>query len=111
MTLKKVDRLKTKLIVQGANIPVQIEAEQHLHKKGIVSIPDFIANAGGVICAAVEYRKGSESEALRLIQEKVGENTRVVLQQAEEKQCTPREAANELALERVKSAQLSRRFK
>jgi len=110
ITMQNVDRLKTKLIVQGANIPIDIEAERHLHNKGIISIPDYIANAGGVICAAVEYRNGSEPEALQIIQDKVSFNTRSVLTRAGKKQCTPRDAADEIAIERVANAHLSTRF-
>src|SRR5690606_15239593 len=46
-----IHRLKTKLVIEGANIPLTYGAEKYLHKKGILCIPDFIANAGGVICA------------------------------------------------------------
>jgi glutamate dehydrogenase/leucine dehydrogenase len=49
-----VDRLCTELVLQGANIPVTPEAEARLQARGILTVPDFIANAGGVICAAVE---------------------------------------------------------
>ncbi|HEX9787470.1 MAG TPA: glutamate dehydrogenase, partial [Candidatus Binatia bacterium] len=50
-----VHRLKAKLVPQGANIPFTPEAERILHEKSTLVIPDFIANAGGVICASVEY--------------------------------------------------------
>ena len=50
-----VERLNCKLVVQGANIPATPEAERYMFERGVVSVPDFIANAGGVICAAVEY--------------------------------------------------------
>ena len=70
-----IDRLKTKMVVQGANIPLTPEAEQYLHEKGVLSIPDFIANAGGVICAAVEYYGGTERGAFQTIKEKITRNT------------------------------------
>jgi glutamate dehydrogenase/leucine dehydrogenase len=41
----------------------------------VLVLPDFIANSGGVICAAVEYRGGTENEALVLIDEKIRANT------------------------------------
>jgi glutamate dehydrogenase/leucine dehydrogenase len=50
------DRLCCKLILQGANIPITAGAEKILHDRGILSVPDFVANAGGVICGSVEYR-------------------------------------------------------
>jgi glutamate dehydrogenase (NAD(P)+) len=58
VTRENVDRLSTRLVLQGANIPFSSEAEQILHERGVLVVPDFIANAGGVICAAVEYHGG-----------------------------------------------------
>ena len=58
-----VSRLRTRLVPQGANIPCTPEAEQALHASGVLVIPDFIANAGGVICAAMEYRGGTQRAA------------------------------------------------
>ena len=104
-----IDRLRTKLVVQGANIPATAEAEAAMHRRGILSIPDFIANAGGVICAAVEYRGGSEGEALRTIEDKVRTNTAEVLQLAATGRTTPRAAAMELAKRRVVAASAYRR--
>ena len=62
-----VDRLQTSLVVSGANIPMTPGAERSLHARGVLCIPDFIANAGGVICAAVEYRGASEAAAFAAI--------------------------------------------
>jgi len=55
-----VSRLRARLMPQGANIPCTLEAERALHARGILVVPDFIANAGGVICAAMEYRGGTQ---------------------------------------------------
>ena len=65
-----VDRLKTKLMLQGANIPVTADAEKVMHERGILVVPDFIANAGGVIAAAVEYHGGTEKASFDTIAEK-----------------------------------------
>jgi glutamate dehydrogenase (NAD(P)+) len=105
-----VDRLTTKLVVQGANIPVTAEAEATLHRRGVLSVPDFIANAGGVICAAVEYGGGTQTTAFETIEEKVRVNTRQVLEQAAETDKTPRQAALELAEQRVLRAMDYRRW-
>ena len=51
ITAETVGQLKARLVVQGANIPVTKEAERTLFDRGVLSVPDFIANAGGVICA------------------------------------------------------------
>jgi glutamate dehydrogenase/leucine dehydrogenase len=99
-----VARLKTKLVPQGANIPFTAEAERMLHEKGALVIPDFIANAGGVICAAVEYHGGTQSQAFATIEEKIHSNTEEVLSQARKSGLLPRQAAIELAEKRVRKA-------
>lgn len=105
-----VHRLKTKLIVSGANIPITLEAEKTLHTKGILCVPDFIANAGGVICAAMEYQGASQAAAFQTIAEKLRDNTEHVLEEAKKKQALPREAAVRLATERVKKAMTFKRW-
>ena len=99
-----VMRLKTKLVPQGANIPFTPEAERILHENGVLVIPDFIANAGGVICASVEYHDGTQSQAFQVIEEKIAMNTEQVLQQAKKSGSLPRQAAIELAERRVRKA-------
>jgi glutamate dehydrogenase/leucine dehydrogenase len=99
-----VHRLKTKLVAQGANIPFTPEAERILHEKNVLILPDFIANAGGVICASVEYHGGTESQALQTIEEKIRANTEEVLADAKKRNLLPRQAAVELAEVRVRKA-------
>ncbi len=105
-----VRRLRTKLVVQGANIPFTEEAERILHQQGVLVVPDFIANAGGVICAAVEYRGESQSVAFQTIAEKISANTRQVLEEAAAQKVPPREAAVTLAERRVRVAMSCRRW-
>ncbi len=102
--------VKAKLIVSGANIGVTEKAEKLLHKRGVLSIPDFIANAGGVICAAVEYAGGTESQAFRVIEQKVRSNTAEVLERTRRDRILPREAAVQMARERVSNAMQYQRF-
>jgi glutamate dehydrogenase/leucine dehydrogenase len=104
-----VGRLKTKLVPQGANIPFTGEAERVLHEKGTLVVPDFIANAGGVICASVEYHGGTEALAFQTIEEKIRRNTTHVLEHARKTGSLPRQAAVALAEQRVRSAMAYRR--
>jgi glutamate dehydrogenase (NAD(P)+) len=104
-----VEGIRAKLVLQGANIPAMPAAERRLHEKGILSVPDFIANAGGVICAAVEYHGGGESDALERIAEKITHNTRDVLEAARSEGVPPRAAAVALARKRVEAAMALRR--
>ena len=101
---------KAKLIVEGANIPITEGAEKYLYEKGVVCIPDFIANSGGVICAGMEYRGKIESEALEVIKDKVSSNTRLVLEDSRTEKITPREAAMNLAVRRVEKAMSFKRW-
>jgi glutamate dehydrogenase (NAD(P)+) len=101
--------VRARLILQGANIPATAEAETILHRRGILVVPDFIANAGGVICAAVEYHGGTETAAFELIAQKIRRNTEAVLARAREAGTEPRRAALELAIERVRAATAFRR--
>jgi glutamate dehydrogenase (NAD(P)+) len=96
--------VRAKLIVQGANIPVTAAAEGSLHNRGILVIPDFIANAGGVICASVEFHGGTENQAMTEIDEKIRRNTMEVLQQSRDEGTRPRQAANALSESRVREA-------
>jgi glutamate dehydrogenase/leucine dehydrogenase len=81
-----------------------------MHERGILTIPDFIANAGGVIAASVEYRGGTEKVAFDTISDKVAANTRAVLELMKSKHILPREAAVGLARTRVERAMDLRRW-
>jgi glutamate dehydrogenase (NAD(P)+) len=105
-----VHRLNTQLIVQGANIPVTHGAERILHEKGILSIPDFIANAGGVICAALEFKGESQTSAMQTIKEKITANTHQMMEIAKTEQIMPRDAGQAMALARLKKAMSIRRW-
>lgn len=96
--------IQAKLILQGANIPATLEAETILHQRNILVVPDFIANAGGVICAAVEFHGGNEASAFEQIAQKIRRNTEAVLTRCRKDGMEPRRAAVELARERVRQA-------
>ena len=110
ITEQNVDRLKTRLLVQGANIPVTPGAEKILYDRDVLCIPDFIANAGGVICAANEYQGATEATAFAAIEDKLRRNTREVLETAQRERILPREAALALARRRVEKAMSYRRW-
>ena len=103
------DAIRAKLILQGANIPATAEAETALHRRGVLNVPDFIANAGGVICASVEYHGGTEASAFEQIAQKIKSNTEAVLSRSRRDGIEPRRAAIDLARERVRAALAFRR--
>ena len=102
--------VKARLILEGANIPAAPGVEEELHRRGVLVVPDFIANAGGVICASVEYHGGSKAMAFASIEERIWRNTAEVLTGSRDTGCTPRAAAEALAMTRVDEAMALRRF-
>ena len=106
-----VARLRTRLMPQGANIPCTPEAEKALHERGVLVVPDFIANAGGVICAAFEYRGGTERAAFDYIDERIRSNTRVVLEESRRDGALPRASAVSVAERRLRAAIQTRRWR
>ena len=96
----EIDLVKAKLIVCGSNIPFSLEAEKKFHSNGVLVIPDFVANAGGVISSYVEYIGGSVEDMWKMVEEKITTNTKLML----EKGGMPRDAAMEIAKERIRNA-------
>lgn len=105
-----VHYLNTKVMLQGANIPCTLAAEKYLHQHGVLCIPDFIANAGGVICASMEYHGATQKVAFEVIEEKVRQNTKQVIQLINERAILPRDAALALAKQRLEKAMSYRRY-
>lgn len=55
ITSKNADRIKTRLVLEGANGPTTPEADEILHQMGIMVAPDILANAGGVSVSYFEW--------------------------------------------------------
>ncbi|MEM7819280.1 MAG: Glu/Leu/Phe/Val dehydrogenase [Candidatus Aenigmatarchaeota archaeon] len=96
-----VKNVKAKLIVEGSNIPIEPSVEKMLHNKGITIVPDFIANAGGVISSYVEYIGGTPKKMFEMVENKIKKNTKIVLEHATKNGITTRDAALEIAKSRV----------
>ncbi len=77
ITEENAERIKARIIVEGANGPTTKEGEEILTKRGVLIVPDILANAGGVIMSHIEWvnnRMGgwiSEDEAKNKLVEKV----------------------------------------
>jgi glutamate dehydrogenase (NAD(P)+) len=106
-----VGGLQCKLVVQGANIPATAEAERIMFERGIVSAPDFIANAGGVICASVEYAGGDEKAAFAAIEEKISRNMQEIVARASSTRVSLRDAATALVHERLRKMMATQRWR
>jgi len=62
VTKDNAAKIKAPYLVEGANGPCTAEAHKLLHKQGVIVIPDFIANPGGIIAAYVEMTSSATAE-------------------------------------------------
>ncbi|MEM3550616.1 MAG: Glu/Leu/Phe/Val dehydrogenase [Candidatus Bathyarchaeia archaeon] len=106
---KNVDKIQARIVVEAANIPVKPEVEKILHDKGILIVPDFVANAGGVISSYAEYLGENPRKMFEIVEERIVKNTRLVLREAAKAKIPSRDAALRIAKTRVKEAMEKRR--
>jgi glutamate dehydrogenase (NAD(P)+) len=110
ITEANVDRLRTRLVAQGANIPMTPAAEKTLHERGVLCLPDFIANAGGVICGAMEYHGGWKGLVFDVVEDKIRANTEEMLRRVKREDRLPRDIAIDMALAALRKAMATRRW-
>ncbi|MCX7978916.1 MAG: Glu/Leu/Phe/Val dehydrogenase [Bdellovibrionaceae bacterium] len=109
-----VDRVKAKMIVEGANGPVSASATKVLHKKGVFIAPDIIANGGGVIVSYFEWVQDIMS--LFWDEEEVHRRLKTIITKAfdttysfhKEKNVDMRSAGMAVAVKRLETAMLMR---
>lgn len=109
-------RIQAAIIVEAANLPVTSRADDILKKRGIIIVPDILANAGGVIVSYLEwvqnrqrYRWKGERE-IKELEECLQNAWRTVRERAANENVSYREASYLIAVERVKSAIVMRGF-
>ena len=103
--------VKAKIVVELANSPLTAQADDILFKRGVVVIPDILANAGGVVVSYFEWSQNLSNDAWP--EEKVLERLKQVMTTAfndvnghcREAQCRMRKAAYELAVKRILKAE------
>jgi glutamate dehydrogenase (NAD(P)+) len=109
VTADNAGKISAKVVLEGANIPVTAQAEAQLAARGVLCVPDVVANAGGVICGAAEYRGAGRAEAFADIEEKIRATTAELLDRVQHGTLTPRAAASQMARERLRQAMALRR--
>jgi len=109
VTSENAGKISARVVLEGANIPLTADAEAELAERGVLCVPDIVANAGGVICGAAEYRGAGHAEAFAEITEKIRDTTAELLDRADRHAITPRAAALEIAQDRLRAAMALRR--
>lgn len=112
ITAENVNRIKAKVISEGANGPTTPDADKVLHEKGVVVIPDILANAGGVTMSWIEWahnRMGcflTDAEALDRLDKMMTQNFHRVFDEWQKKysEYPMRIAAYAIAVDRVVKA-------
>ncbi len=114
VTAKNADRVKARLITEGANVPLTPEADSILHDRDVFVVPDILANSGGVIVSYFEWVQ--DLQAFFWEGEEI--NTKLhhiitrafyeVLHTSVNKRLTMRTAAYALAVQKVANASVVR---
>lgn len=98
-----VAQVKAKIIVEGANIPMQVKFEERLHEKNVLIIPDIVANAGGVISSYAEYKNFNSKKMFKLVEEKITASTEQMLKVLAKSKQTPRQIALKIAEKKLQA--------
>ncbi|MEM1115343.1 MAG: glutamate dehydrogenase, partial [Bacteroidota bacterium] len=106
-----VDTVKARLVVEGANLPVTPKADRVLAERGVLVVPDILANAGGVIVSYFEWSQNFQQ--YRWSVEEVNQRLERILMDAYDDvverrkslDSTMREAAFALGIERIVKAE------
>ncbi|HEY1233864.1 MAG TPA: Glu/Leu/Phe/Val dehydrogenase [Candidatus Binatia bacterium] len=114
ITDQNASKLQCRLLVEGANGPTTLEADEILAEKGVLVIPDILANAGGVIVSYFEWVQDlqnffwSEDEINKRLKEMLSRSFREALKLSQDEGVNLRLAALMIAVQRVGQAMLFR---
>lgn len=107
ITDQNVSQVKATVLVELANGPVTKQAQESLFEHDVAVLPDVVANAGGVIVSYLEWEQSrlgvrwEETEVNKRMSEFLVKATQAMLQRAEQKRISYKQAAFEVAVERL----------
>jgi glutamate dehydrogenase (NAD(P)+) len=110
ITAYNVERVRARVVAEGANAPVTPDAEEQLEDRGVLIIPDILANAGGVIVSYFEWVQDLQAlfwesgEVNSRLEQIMSRAYALVRDRAKEKRISLRAAAYQIAVQRVADA-------
>lgn len=107
-------RVRARIVVEGANGPTTAAADEILRRRGVVVVPDILANAGGVVVSYFEWVQANQAYwwSVQEVEQRLEERMRLawtrVKDHAETRRLTLRTAATSLAVKMVAEAHRAR---
>ncbi len=107
---KNVDKIKAELVVEAANMPVTCGADSALHERGVVIVPDILANSGGVTSSYLEWVQNRQryqwsfDENMQELEKRLKAAWQAVRSRAKGEGLNYRQAAYLIAVERIVKA-------
>jgi glutamate dehydrogenase (NAD(P)+) len=104
ITADNAAQVKARMVVEAANIPTTEEAQRRLYDRGVVVIPDYVANGGAnawwwwTILGVIE---ADADQSFKQVSRVMRETVKGMLERADAKGITPREAADELSMQNL----------
>jgi len=111
ITKENASNIKAKIILEMANAPLTIEAEEILSQKGTLIIPDILANAGGVVVSYFEWLQNSsndywtEKKVFEKLEEKMDLAFNNVWDFSRKENCDLRAASQIIAIKKILAAE------
>ena len=105
LTVENAPRIEAKIICPGANNPVTPEAERILFERGVLCLPDFVTNSGGVLGGTMEFAAVDRERIEEFIMQHIGRRVAWLLDEASQQRLLPREIATPFAMSRFSRMQ------